>query len=229
MGSDHKYGRYGDNEMPDHFVKLLAFYIGKCPVTNADYQCFVQDTGYVSPAHWDGNKYPKGRGNYPVVHVSQHHAQDYAAWAEMRLPTEAEWEKAARGTDGRTYPWGNEFDVDKCNSHENGIEDTVPVGQYSSHGDSPYGCADMVGNVVEWMSTVWGIRSNNSDFAYPYKPDDGRESINTPGRRVLRGGHFKDGKDAVRCARRIGYWPDSRGRAYGFRVAMSPAGELEQK
>jgi len=223
MGSDDDDDT--ENERPSHQIKLPAFYIGRYTITNADYKLFVDDTEYVSPAHWGGDKIPKGKEKHPVVHVSQHHAQDYATWAGVRLPTEAEWEKAARGTYGRIYPWGNEFDIkdeNKCNSCGQKKGKTKPVGQYPQ-GDSPYGCADMAGNVLEWTSTVWGSNAKISRFKYPYNSKDGREGINTPGRRVLRGGHYDTGTFGVRCARRIGYWPDCRGPAYGFRVAMPSA------
>ena len=139
-------------------VKLSAYQIGKYPVTNQEYQAFIQESDHRPPKNWDGDQYPEGKGDHPVVYVSWHSAQAYCQWLSektgknYRLPTEAEWEKAARGEDGRVYPWGDEWDAKKCNSRENDIDDTTPVGQYSPQGDSPYGCADMAGNVWEWCA-----------------------------------------------------------------------------
>ncbi|MCP4536412.1 MAG: formylglycine-generating enzyme family protein [Chloroflexi bacterium] len=109
----------------------------------------MEVTDYEPPSHWKGKTPPKKITDHPVVYVSWHDAVAYAEWAEKRLPTEEEWEKAARGTDGRRYPWG-EWKKGRCNSVETGIKTTIPVGQYSLDGDSPYGCVDMAGNVWEW-------------------------------------------------------------------------------
>jgi formylglycine-generating enzyme required for sulfatase activity len=145
-----------DNEKPQHTVELATYRIARYPVTNAEYQAFVQDSGHGPPQHWYGEDYPEGEGNHPVVNVYWLDALAYCEWLSektgkpYRLPTEAEWEKAARGTDGRIYPWGNEWDETKLNSRDSGPGDTTPVGQYSPGGDSPYGAADMAGNVLCW-------------------------------------------------------------------------------
>ena len=215
MGSD-KY----DSEKPPHEVYLDGFYIARYPVTNVQYKEFVAARKHRSPAHWEAATYREGKGNHPVRYVSWRDALAYCSWLseetgqEIRLPTEAEWEKAARGTDGREDPWGDEFDKSKCNFPEEwGIGDTTPVGKYSPEGDSPYGVADMAGNVWEWCSSL--------KMDYPYNPDDGREDLEAEGRRVLRGGSFSS-IGPVHCAYREPGNPDSGLNYFGFRVVVSP-------
>jgi formylglycine-generating enzyme required for sulfatase activity len=201
-------------EQPQGTIELSEYFIGKYPVTNAEYQAFVWDTGHGPPDDWDGDDYPEEKGDHPVV-VSWHDAVAYCEWlGEMtgqayRLPSEAEWEKAARGTDGRIYPWGNEWDETRLNSEEGGPGDTTPVGRYSPGGDSPYGAADMAGNVWEWTRSVYKD--------YPYDPEDGREDLGAEGPRVLRGGAFHLDRRDVRCAFRE--W-SSPWYHFGFRVCV---------
>src|SRR5690606_17447059 len=128
---------------------------------------------------------------HPVVNVTWHDALAFCQWAGVRLPTEAEWEKAARGTDGRIWPWGGNEPTDKlCNFNMN-VGDTTPVGAYPA-GASPYGCLDMAGNVWEWTISLWGKDANKPDYGYPYDPNDGREAPDAPDavRRTLRGGSW---------------------------------------
>jgi len=217
-----KYGgkaEWYEREVPQHQVNLPAFEIGKYPVTNREYQAFVRGAGYRPPEGWDGDEYPPGKGDHPVVNVIWRDAVAYCRWLSQetgrpfRLPTEAEWEKAARGSDGRQYPWGNEFDPAKCNTRESGPGETTPVGQYPD-GASPYGALDMAGNVWEWCSSLYE--------SYPYDPGDGRENLEAEGRRVLRGGAFNGGARFVRCACRYGDFPYGHWDHAGIRVVASP-------
>lgn len=174
--------------------ELPEFWIGKAPVTNAEYARFVAATGHEPPEHWPGETPPKEIADHPVTHVSWHDAMAYAEWQGKRLPIEEEWEKAARGTDGRAYLWGD-WQEGCCNTKEAGIGTTTPVGRYSPDGDSPYGGVDMAGNVFEWTASV-----------------DGKYQ-------VLRGGSFNHGRDLAPCAFRIRHKPNYRYRNLGFRVA----------
>lgn len=157
--------------------------------------------------------------------VSRDDAVAFCQWLSretgrpFRLPTEAEWEKAARGTEGRIYPWGNEWDATKLNSGETGPGDTTPVGQYSPRGDSPYDCADMAGNVWEWCADGYDAqeyqRRAKSTVKDPQGPEEGEF-------RVLRGGAFLSDRGFVRCAFRNWNFPNLRLWGGGFRVVVSP-------
>jgi formylglycine-generating enzyme required for sulfatase activity len=178
-------------------VELPAYRMAKYPVTNGEYQRFIEATGHRTPDHWlSGGRYPPDLARHPVVFVSWHSAVAYAEWAGGRLPSEAEWEKAATGSDGRLYPWGNDFVAANCNTSESGSEGTRPVEAHPA-GISPYGVMDMAGNVWEWTTT-------------PYETDEQW--------RVLKGGawDYKGLKDA-RCAFRVYFKPDFRNSAVGFR------------
>jgi formylglycine-generating enzyme required for sulfatase activity len=209
-------------ETPAHPVDLPGFYLARAPVTQADYRRFVAETGHrvpfcddewSAPYNWDlkARCFPADRADHPVVLVSWHDAQAYCRWLGGRLPTEAEWEKAARGTDRREWPWGDVWQEGRANAAS--PEGTAAVGLYSPRGDSPYGLMDMAGNVWEWCSSLLD--------PYPYRPDDGREIPAAPGRRVLRGGGFGERPFRVRCAFRNGAEPGDLGFTIGFRVAFS--------
>jgi len=188
---------YGEDKRE---VELAEFWINKAPVTNAEYARFVAETGHRPPKHWGGKTPPKEIADHPVVNVSWDDAAAYAGWAGGRLPSEEEWEKAARGTDGRIYPWGDERpDEGRCN-YDGNVGSTTPVGQYSPRGDSPYGCMDMAGNVWEWTA-----------------------SEHEHGGRVLRGGAFYNEDWYVRCAFRNRGNPNIRFRNRGFRVVAARA------
>lgn len=216
MGSDKGH----DDEKPPHTVYLDGYYIDRCPVTNAEYKKFVEATGRKPPSHWQNGKIPAGKESHPVVNVSWQDAADYAAWAGKRLPTEAEWEKAASWDpvkrEKRVYPWGNRFDAGKCNSKESGIGTTTPVGKYSPPGDSPYGVADMAGNVWEWCADWYDENYyKNSPKQNPQGPTSGQK-------RVLRGGSWSSYDGDVRSANRLDLSsPDYILNLVGFRCARS--------
>src|SRR5574341_82703 len=177
-----------------------AFYIDRFPVTNAEYKKFVEATGHEDPAHWRRGTWPEGKADHPVVQVTWESANAYAQWAGKRLPTELEWEKAARGIDGRLWPWGSAFDPGKCNTSSDW---TTSVGKYSPAGDSPYGCADMAGNVWEWIGG---------------KP--------SPLRMPLRGGDWLDGKEEAMTFHRRMHTPKRKNDFIGFRCAAGDATPL---
>ncbi|MDZ7261470.1 MAG: SUMF1/EgtB/PvdO family nonheme iron enzyme [candidate division KSB1 bacterium] len=145
----------------DRYLKMVkipegkqtkAFWIDEYPVTNLAYREFIQATRFKPPHYWKHDTYPEDKAHHPVVHITWYDAMLYAKWAGKRLPTEKEWEKAAGYEEGLNYPWGNEFDSQKCNSIESGLVDTTPVDKYPE-GKSPYGCYDMAGNVWEWTAS----------------------------------------------------------------------------
>lgn len=223
MGSRKDNELAWSNEHPQHTVNIpYDYWIGQFPVTNEQYGLFVQSHNREHPvSDW------KKKKNHPVVNVSWDGAQAYCKWLNdthgnelpqgfvFRLPTEAEWEKAARGEFGFEWPWGNEFDKNKCNSREGGKGGTTPVGAYSPAGDSPYGAADMAGNVWEWTQSLYK--------PYPYIATDGREDLKAIGERVLRGGSWDLNRNLARVSVRSFARPNSLWNGYGFRVvAVSP-------
>jgi formylglycine-generating enzyme required for sulfatase activity len=216
-------------EQPPHAVDLPVYRIGKYPVTNRQYAEFLKrNPKREAPprAGWFNRQPPKTRLDHPVAGVSWHDACAYCAWLSQateagrtyRLPSEAEWEKAARGVDGRLYPWGEAWVKDCCNVDS---AETSAVDQYPD-GASPYGCLDMLGNVQEWTNTLWGADLNQSDFSYPYEANDGREE-ETAGyvMRIHRGGSFRSQAAEVRCSARSASHADSRVTWRGFRVVMA--------
>ena len=220
MGAD-PVGKDGDAYLgqPRHRVYLPEYWIARTPVTQAQYQAYVAATKVGAPDLWEGGKPLPGLEQHPVVSVSWDDARRYCAWLTEisgrphRLPTEAEWEEAARGADGRVYPWGNEWDASRCNTAESGLEAMRPVGSYPQ-GASPYGVLGMAGNVWEWTLSARA--------AYPYEPDDGREAEvkGDDRRRIVRGGSFLLDRRYARCAVRYGSEPGKRTWVYGFRVVM---------
>jgi formylglycine-generating enzyme required for sulfatase activity len=250
MGSDTEPGE----EKPLHTVNLDAFWIDQTEVTNTQFELFVKDSGYKTDAEKGGGsvvfniitkkmepvksanwKHPQGvesslngLENHPVVQISWNDATAYCKWAGRRLPTEAEWEKAARGLYKNIYPWGNmppagnllNF-ADKnlpANQSDNSIDDgyqfTSPVGNYPS-GASPYDALDMAGNVWEWVSDWYALDYYKESPVYnPQGPLSGSN-------RVLRGGSWGDIGINNRSDNRLNAIPNSRGPSVGYRCAMS--------
>ena len=201
---------------------LPEYCLTKTPVTNAQYRVFVEAAGCRIPDHWSGGQIPREKGDHPVVCVSWHDARAFCEWAECRLPTELEWEKAARGTDGREYPWGNVWQMGRCNTQEvisgelasiapGWVEErrrrgskwasrTTPVTRYSP-GASPYGLLDMAGNVSEWCKDSC---------------DSGCDT------KVLRGGSWSSNRSEARCVSRFRADPELRYLNIGFRCCVGP-------
>ena len=207
-------------EQPQHVVSLPAFEIGLNPVTNQDYSQFVWDFGYKVPKTWEGFRFADGTGDHPVAGVSKIDAEAFCQWVnnklqtQFRLPNEAEWERAARGTDGRIFPWGDEFDPWRCNTSESGKRGTTPVCNYSPGGNSPYGVLDMVGNVWEWTSSRMR--------PYPYQEDSEAELNDLSDKFVLRGGSWYFTRKLARCAVREAAYMTTMSASIGFRLAQTP-------
>ena len=212
-----------------HSVQLPDYAISRVPITNAQYELFVQATGQESPKYWNGKRPPRGKEGHPVVGASWHDALAYCRWLgkatgkPIGLPSEAEWEKAARGAqDGRAYPWGDDCDPVRCNTRESGFGTTTPVGIFVN-GASPYGCLDMAGNVWERTRSLWGTDWEKPEFGYPYAPQDARREALDAGddlHRVVRGGSWGSHRDLARCACRFWDHPGGRYDGLGFRVVL---------
>jgi len=200
-------------EMPEHDVDLDAFWIMKTEVTNAEYAGCVAAHACTPPANqrWNDPTYAQ----HPVTNVNWNLANQYAAWVGGRLPTEAEWEKAARGTDQRIYPWGNTESSDQLLNYNNATGDTTPVGSYPD-GVSPYGALDMAGNVEEWVADWYSATYYaTSPAKNPLGPDTGTRF------RVTRGGSFSHGRSGIRTTARGSAAFGGRGSIYGgFRVVV---------
>ena len=250
-----------NNEIPQREVYLNAYYIDKYPVTNAKYKKFIESGGYTQQIYWsdvgwnyimeskpiENNEIEdvlNGEPDCPVVNISWYEVEAFSKWSGKRLPTEAEWEKAARGTDGRIYPWGNEFDKTRLNCAEAKIKKTTPVTKYTQ-GQSIYGCFDMAGNVWEWTADWYDsnyyqhalnkdpqgpdIAEENPNFwrpeevgvsIYELKPSPTGGSLS--GCKVLRGGSWNgSGIVHVRCSNRDYDEPIYKNDTIGFRCAKS--------
>jgi formylglycine-generating enzyme required for sulfatase activity len=224
-----------EEEKPQHKIFLPEYWIGKTPVTFAQFGAFVKATGYQTAAEknkddstWkdpNGERARKGGGfmviinneNAPVVCVNWYDVIAFCTWTsettgmKFGLPSEAEWEKAARGTDGRIYPWGNIWDSGKACTFEGGNKTKSSVGSYPK-GVSPYGALDMAGNVKELTRSL--------SKPYPYNPQDGRENMQSDDMRISRGGSWFQDKYFARCAFRGREIPDMASFELGFRCVL---------
>ena len=274
MGSDDGY----DDEKPRHALDLgYAFRISRFPITNAQFQAFVEDGGYQEARYWveaqatgwwrDG-KAVRGRyrlkdesqqeielfateeatapanfgepfnsSNHPVVGVTWYEALAFSRWLtermeaegllkpgeEASLPSEAEWERAARGAAGRVYPWGDNPDPNRANWEETGLKSTSPVGAFPG-GVTPDGIEDLSGNVWEWTRSLWGTDPWTPEVGYPYDPEDGREALDPDEKtwRVVRGASWYNDAKLGRCAVRDRYFPNDGDNLYGFRMVLRP-------
>lgn len=207
---------------PRHTVYLSDYYIDQYHVTNFYYQTFVNETHHAPPPNWIEGRFQKGQGNHPVSFVDWFDAAAYCNWTGKRLPTEAEWEKAARGSDGRMFPWGPHYLKGHANVQQEGIKSTTAVNLYPE-GKSPYGLYDMAGNLFQWTSD-WFLPYPGNTIPHP---NFGRTL------RVLRGGSFYDCTN-YRCGisfqtfNRISLLPQTRAISAGFRCVKS-AGLDEEK
>lgn len=228
-------------ESPQHEVGVAPFAIAQVPVSNDLYASFQQATGAHMPVTW-GGAFPTLLAQHPVVDVSWNDAQALCVWLQRetgqgwRLPTEAEWEKSARGTDARVFPWGDEFDPQRCNVKESGTGQTTAGNAYQS-GASPYGVLDLAGNIWEWTQSL--------QAPYPYYADDGRngtearlarrvprflqrllrdEPEHAPPtvetRRIIRGGCYANPEGFARSACRLRLAPERRTPFLGIRLAL---------
>jgi formylglycine-generating enzyme required for sulfatase activity len=226
-----------------HPLSLPDYWLARYPVTNAQYAHFIEaggyrekrwwtDTGWAwrrenqiqQPRYWNDKKW--NASSLPIVGISWYEAVAFCQFAcsvtnkEIRLPTEAEWEKGARGSQGFVYPWGNEWRPEYCNYSQR-IGGTTPVGQCSPKGDSPYGCVDMSGNVLEWCLSKYD--------AYPFRNDDGRHELKGENQRVLRGGSWLGHRRlSAHAAARYRLHPTYRLNDIGFRAVSSKSLSLIQ-
>lgn len=238
----------GDNRLsdatPQHLVKVSSFGIGKFPVTNHEYAEFIADGGYATESYWTtmGRKWQRTRlaadaapgfwgdvrfdaPRQPVVGVSWYEAAAFCAWLSARdqmlyrLPTESEWEYAARGSSNPppNFPWGDTFERGRANTAEAGLGATSSVDLFPE-GMSPFGVWDMCGNVFEWTLSKWGMNWQTLEFAYPYRADDGREELAGSAARIIRGGSWFNTFHEALCAFRSRYLAGSRASNIGFRV-----------
>ena len=193
-----------DIDTPRREMHLDDFWLDVYAVTNRAYAKFVRETRHPAPPHWKGTEPPSAIADHPVVWITWQDAVDYAAWSGKRLPTPIEWQKGARGTDGRAFPWGARPDAARLNCKETGRGATTRVGDFPE-GASPYGLQDMAGNVAEWVFGRFAMSGPNSDTGQVI--------------RAVCGGSWRDPLERSRCASRRGYRDGGRSGYVGFRCA----------
>ncbi len=214
MGTDNRLS----DEGPQHKVTLAAFWIDKYEVTNLQYKKFIDATKRRSPDNFENRTFAPGKADHPVTYVSWNDGNDYCGWAGKRLPTDEEWEKAARGPEGHIFPWGDQFDLQKANTPQRWIYlehegDTTPVGAFEA-GVSGYGLYDMSGNVWEWTSAWYQAYPGNS-----HKTENYGETYKT-----LKGGSWWD-CSFYKCGisaplyNRSFFLPQTKNKSFGFRCA----------
>jgi formylglycine-generating enzyme required for sulfatase activity len=228
-------------EKPQHSISLRAFRMARYPVTNRQFLRFIRDQGYRNPDLWvpDGWSWCSqmkidlpalwthslyNRPEQPVVGISWYEAAAYACWWSRQtgclfhLPTEAQWERCARGIEGRLWPWGNKFEPNRCNTVESKFGKPTAVNAFPN-GATPEGIFDLAGNVWEWCRTRWGRFWQTMEYIYPYQLTDDRDNDNE-GRyvRIMRGGSWFDAALAAGMATRRRYLPDARSNNIGFRL-----------
>lgn len=199
------------DERPPRQVNLPAFYMDKYEVTHEQYARFIKETGHKPPVDWAKGELPAKLAKHPVVNVTFADAAAYAKWAGKRLPTEAQWEKAARGPDGRVFPWGDDTKTKKAAAGADAKEHTWPVGSFPDD-VSPYGCFDMAGNAWEWTADWYEAYPGNKDLELEY----GKKF------KVIRGGgaiNYYQADATKRCADRARSAPYGTYDALGFRCA----------
>jgi formylglycine-generating enzyme required for sulfatase activity len=213
-------GQGNQDESPIHRVYVSEFMMDKFEVTNLQYRAFVDATGHRVPRHWKEGGIPPGKENHPVNYISWFDANDYCHWVGKRLPSESEWEKAARGADGLRFPWGNTFDPMKANTPQHWLAlekeaDTTPVGSFEG-GKSPYGLYDMAGNLYEWTANWYKPYPQNAEPNVHYGTKN----------KIVRGGSWYDclsygcGLSAP-TFNRSRFAPVIRNKSFGFRCAKS--------
>lgn len=204
------------DEHPLRKINLAAYYIDRFEVSQEAYKRFIDRTGHRPPPVWKEGKFPEGKERHPVAFVSWYDARDYCRWTGGRLPSEAEWEKAARGPEGLEYPWGNEFDASRGNTGESDFNDTTPVGGFEA-GKSSFGVYDLIGNVGEWVEDWYQAYPGN-----PFQSPLFGERL-----KVIRGGSWGGGGGHFamslfyRAAHRLFADPLDRFPDTGFRCAKS--------
>ncbi len=231
-------------DQPEHTVILGDYFISKDPVSISMWREYLVRTGVRTGASMVVSKHGGDEWETPVSRVSWYEAMAFCGWLtdelitlknihsdqQFRLPTESEWEKAARGTDGRIYPWGNEFDKSRSNCKSAYVDDIVEYSRFSPAGDSPYGVRNMSGNVWEWTLSNWGRSGVVPEFSYPYDNSDGRENVlaDREVRRIVRGGAYYYYSNCVTCTTRNFMFPETPHHGGGFRLVLTQSAGSDQ-